>query len=440
MNSSELRALKLLMDGTFTIRELAVKLGLSYSRTATIIRELVKKGYCERCNGEVMLAQNAMTSLLKELAHRYDVSSLFSGACEALLLALDEPSGIPEIQQKTGLAQSTIYQGLRKLMATGVVRKTGDYYIVAEEPSLRDFLRLLKREREAVGVESYGVPLYSRNGIRLKKVPAGREASGGKTAFSLFPKYGVEYFSPYDYYVEPATSVSIEDCLIHSLIVAGNRAERTMCAIFYLKNIDRIDIQKIKALAKKYGATPLLMELQTYINDPSHPNVERFLPWSEFREKATLYGVNISPSPEREKIMTVLNMLGEKLATATTAYLFGGANLLMRGLKSATKDLDLVVENDSSFSKLRGVLLELGFRMLSEHEITITDKKLNPSGIFTAQGLPRLDIFTRVICNAFILTEGMKKRAELKTFRKLKLYLLSLEDVFLLKSITGREG
>jgi hypothetical protein len=115
-------------------------------------------------------------------------------------------------------------------------------------------------------------------------------------------------------------------------------------------------------------------------------------------------------------------------------------NLLLRGLKSATKDLDIVVEDSASFFKLKDVLLKLGFRMLTEHEITLTDKRPNPSGILVSQELPRFDIFTRNICNALSLTEEMKKRSEPQNFGKLELRLLSLEDVFLLKSITEREG
>ncbi|MEM2821728.1 MAG: DUF6036 family nucleotidyltransferase, partial [Thermoproteota archaeon] len=380
------------------------------------------------------------TSLFKELAHRYDVSTLFSGACEALLLALNNPSDISEIQRNTGLAQSTIYQGLRRLMAVGAVRRVEDKYALADDQILRDFLMFLKREQEAIEIEHNAILLYSRNGIRLKKVPAGQGAAGSKTAFSLFPRYGLEYFSPYDYYVEPPMDVSIEECLIHALMVAENKTERTICVLFYLKNADRIDDAKIKTLAKKYGASLLLMELQRYVKGPPYSNTNLFLPWTEFKEKAALYGISISLSPEREKFLSVLNTLGEKLDAPVSAYLFGGANLMLRGLKSATKDIDLVVEDEDSFLKLRDALVKLSFRMLSENELTVTDKRLNPSGIFTAQEMPRFDVFTKVICNAFRLSEDMKKRAEVKTFGRLKLHFISLEDVFLFKSITSREG
>lgn len=89
---------------------------------------------------------------------------------------------------------------------------------------------------------------------------------------------------------------------------------------------------------------------------------------------------------------------------------------------------------------MHGVLLASGFRPLGEKEFRPSDRKLNPSGIYVAEGMPRFDLFTKVICNALFLTDEMKSRAETMAFGKLVLHLLSLEDVFLLKSITEREG
>jgi len=439
MDIGEIKALELLISRNFNIHELASKLGLSYSRTATIIRHLLKKEYCEKQEGKIRLARNAKTSLLKELAYRYDISSLLRGVREELLLALREASSISEIQRKTGLAQSTVYQNLRELVAIGAVRKLDDHYVVAEETNLKSFLELLNIEKEASEIEHEAVLLYSRHGIKLKMVPAGKEAVGSKTAFSIFPNYGLDYFSPYDYYVEPPMRVSMEECLIHALIMARSKLERIMCAIFYLKNYDRINTERIKTLAKKYGVPQLLTKLQNYVRG-STIEADIFLPWDEFKEKAGIYGVHVSPPPGYEKIITVLRMLGEKLGAPTAAYLFGGANLLLRGLKSATKDLDIVVEDSTSFFKLKDALLKLGFRMLTEHEMTSTDRRLSPSGILVSPELPRFDIFTRNICNAFSLTEEMKKRSEPQNFGKLESSLLSLEDVFLLKSITEREG
>jgi len=439
MELSKVKALKLLVSGTVTIRELASSMGLSYPRAATIARELIGEGYCERAGGRVVIAPNAKGSLLKGLADRYDLETLLGGSSERLLLALSKPSSLEELRRKTGLAQSTTYQAVRRLMALGVVRKLDGLYALTDDPDLKAFLGLLEREREAAGIEPYAILIRS-NGFKLKKVPAGKQARGSLTAFSSFGRYGVEYTSPHDYYFEPAKEVSIEEVLVHALAASEGKAEGTMCAVFYLKNLDKIDPAKVKPLARKFGVLSLWVDLQNYIKGLQVLNVEAFLPWDEFADKASLYGAPVSLPPEAEKGIAVLRELGEKLSTTVHAYLFGGANLLLRGLKKATKDLDVVVEGEGDFSKLHGALLASGFRPLGERELTPSDRKLNPSGIYVAEGLPRFDLFTKVICNALLLTDEMKSRAETMAFGKLVLHLLSLEDVFLLKSITEREG
>jgi len=439
MELSKVRALKLLVSGTLTVRELASSMGLSYPRAAAIARELIEEGYCEKVGGRVAVAPNVKGSLLKGLADRYDLEALLGGSSERLLLPLLKPLSLEELRRKTGLAQSTTYQTLRRLMALGVVRKLDGLYALSDDPDLKTFLGLLEREREAAGLEPYAILIWS-NGFKLKKVPAGKQARGSLTAFSLFGRYGVEYTSPHDYYFEPAREVSIEEVLVHALAVSEGKAEGTMCAVFYLKNLGKIDPAKVKPLARKFGVLSLWVDLQNYIKGLQVQNVEAFLPWDEFADKASLYGVPVSLPPEAERGIAVLRELGEKLSTSVHAYLFGGANLLLRGLKKATKDLDVVVEDEGDFSKLRGALLASGFRPLGKKELSPSDRKLNPSGIYVAEGLPRFDLFTKVICNALFLTDEMKSRAETRAFGKLVLHLLSLEDVFLLKSITEREG
>jgi len=439
MELSKVKALKLLVKGNLTVRELASSMELSYPRAAAIVRELEREGYCERSRGRVIIAPNVKGSFLKVLADRYDLESLFGGSSEKVLLALSSPSSVEELRRKTGLAQSTTYQTLRRLTTLGVVRRLDEVYALADDQDLKPFLDMLEREREAAGLEPYAILIRS-NGFKLKKVPAGKQARGGLTAFSMFGRYGVEYESPHDYYIEPKKDVSVEEILVHALAASEGGSEGTMCAVFYMKNLDKIDPAKVKSLARKFGVLSLWVDLQNYVRGLKVINAEAFLPWDEFVDKASLYGVTVSPTPEAERGIAALRKLGEKLDTTVHAYLFGGANLLMRGLKKATKDLDVVVEDKRDFSKLQSALLASGFRPLGEVKLTPSDRKLNPSGIYVAEGMPRFDLFTKVICNALFLTDEIKNRAETMAFGKLVLHLLSLEDVFLLKSITEREG
>jgi len=439
MELGKIKALKLLGGGPSTVRELVSSMGLSYPRTAAIVRELVIGEYCEKAGRQVALASNPKASLLRKLADKYELVVLLGGSSERLLLALSGAADAVKIQRRTGLAQSTVYQALKRLMAIGAVYRRDDLYALADDPDLRAFFELLTMEREAMEAEPHAILVHS-DGFKLKKVPAGKQARGSKTAFSLFTSHGVEYVSPHDYYVEPEHEISVEEVLVHALRFAERKGEGTMCAVLYLKNLNKIDPAKVKSLAKKFGVLSLWVDLQNYVKGLPVLNIERFLPWSEFVEKAGLYGIRVSLPPEVEKTTETLKKLGDKLDSTVNVYLFGGANLLLRGLKMATKDFDVVVERERDFLKLKDTLLTLGFEPLARTQMMVSDKKLNPSGIYVSKDLPRFDLFTKVICNALFLTEEMKARAKAMAFGKLVLHLLSLEDIFLLKSITEREG
>ncbi len=439
MELSQARALKLLMGGPATVRELAKKMRLSYSRVAAIVHELTQQGYCERRGGRVILTQTANGELLKKLSYRYDLISLLGGASESVLLSISKPSGTADIQRTTGHAQSTVYQALRNLTTIGAVRRQGKNHVLADDPDLKTFTELLRRELEAKEIEPYALLVHS-DGSKLKKVQAGRPARGSKTAFSMFGKLGIDYPSPSDYYVEPEREVSMEEILIHAMKFSERKTDVALCTVFYMKNINRIDTAKAKALAKEFGVLSLWIDMQNYVRGAPVHDTGSFLPWEEFSEKAAVYGVRAHPVPSSASMMAALEKIGGKLGSDVHAYLFGGANMLMRGLKNATKDFDIVVGNRGDFLKLRVAILTSGFRPLGGKEITPSDKRLDPSGIYVAEGMPRFDIFTGRICKALFLTRKMKENAEPRRFGKLVLHMLSLEDVLLLKSITEREG
>jgi predicted transcriptional regulator len=435
MNEKTLKTLLALRNGPQSVREIALSLHLSYSRAAAIVRNLIKNEYCRREGRKISLSKNAKTVLFKSLSEKYNPIQLLGGTREDVLLALlTGPLRIPELQRRTGLAQSTLYQALRILSSLGAVRKEGQKYSLADDSDLRSFLQLLRIEKVARDVEPYAVILRS-DGFRLKRVPAGLRAEGSLTAFSLFPRYGVNYVSPHDYYIEPPREITAEEVLVHALACSETKSERTLCAVFYVKNLGVLDRRKLRELAREFGVLPLLVELEGYVD--GHPE-ENFLPPEEFVEKAKLYGIEVRSTPGMQ-ILEALKQIGGRLEKEIHAYLFGGVNMLLRGLKGSTKDLDLVVERKDDFQEIRGKLIELGYRELEEEKLTPNDRRVNPSGIFVSEGW-RIDLFTEKICGVLTLSEGMKKRSEERRFGRLTLHLLDLGDVFLLKSITDREG
>lgn len=118
-------------------------------------------------------------------------------------------------------------------------------------------------------------------------------------------------------------------------------------------------------------------------------------------------------------------------------YVIGGAMLLYHGMKTATKDIDLVVSKESEYNITRNALRKLNFAAkapLFGHE------KIDLSQIFVREDF-RIDLFHRAVCKGFCLSGGMIRRAQkILELKYLWVFLCSPEDVFLFKTFTEREG
>ncbi len=114
--------------------------------------------------------------------------------------------------------------------------------------------------------------------------------------------------------------------------------------------------------------------------------------------------------------------------------------MAVANLKEATKDIDVVVETSEEVHALESVLTNLGYSKATPNlEI---DGRMRASVILQNPDGFRWDIFERVVAGKFHLSPGMKLRArthETSTDR-LVARLLSMEDVFLMKGVTEREG
>ncbi len=140
---------------------------------------------------------------------------------------------------------------------------------------------------------------------------------------------------------------------------------------------------------------------------------------------------------EFKNIQEFFAELDKYVSEITVLYVFGGAALLRRGLKSATKDIDLVVESNHEFIELQNALEKTGF---SKKLPCKNYGHMNLSQIFQREDF-RIDLFEKEICGRFSLSAEMQKRAE-KTISldRIAVYLLSNEDIFLLKTMTERDG
>lgn len=129
--------------------------------------------------------------------------------------------------------------------------------------------------------------------------------------------------------------------------------------------------------------------------------------------------------------------LDKSMKNIIEIFTIGGAALLRRGMKAATKDIDIIVSTKKEFIELQTALKNIGFQgQIPGKEYT----HMNLSQIFQ-RGDFRIDLFEKEVCGKFSLTEEMKVRAEkVINLDHVKVYLCSNEDIFLFKTMTERDG
>ncbi len=136
-------------------------------------------------------------------------------------------------------------------------------------------------------------------------------------------------------------------------------------------------------------------------------------------------------------LLELLEKIGDALDGSVTVYLIGGGAMAFRNQKDETKDLDLVFTSNRDCQRFSKVLPGLGFE--SKQVLEKAYEKMDATGGIWEGSGPRLDLFVKTVCKALSLSASMEARGTLLgTFGKLRVIMLSNEDIILLKAITER--
>jgi len=147
-------------------------------------------------------------------------------------------------------------------------------------------------------------------------------------------------------------------------------------------------------------------------------------------------------------ISSVFDRISKNLNEEVTLYYIGGNAMCWYGLKDTTKDADLVFIDKKEIESFKFALLKSSFievEIVSDPEY----RWIQPYGIFDEiKGTPlheefkpgiRIDLFLNQICGGLNFSEGMRKRSKPHLISHMESMVCSREDIFLFKSITGRE-
>lgn len=441
--TNAIKILQLLTTSQFNRNAFAEDLGITKQQVKNLLKYLQNHDYIEINHEDVKLKQNAKVILLKNIMKKYDLVTMLHDSNEKVLYALTEPMSKTELEKYVDLSDSTIYRSLSELESIGAISRDENLIqINNNDKDLVLFANLLKRD-SMIPTENYVDIIYRDNLRIIKKIPKGYFTEGELTAFSLFTEYGLEYQTAYDYYVQQSTPLQLEEILIHSIVIAIGDIDKNaliMAILFYLKNRNKMDILNLRSLARSYKTLSVWLDVEGYLRNGTVKNQHLFPNKEEFSEKADLYNIEKHLLELPQAYPKLFEELGTKVKENISAYLIGGENMRIKKLKDRTKDCDIVVENHKQYVLLQRALEDMGYVTIESQNMSPEDHRINAMKIMTHPSRSRLDIFIKNIGRKLHLSKRMTYRAEFKKFGNLRLGILANEDVFLLKSVTDREG
>lgn len=146
--------------------------------------------------------------------------------------------------------------------------------------------------------------------------------------------------------------------------------------------------------------------------------------------------------PDRRKfdkstLIEALDEISKHLNAPIEAFLVGGLSMIFHGAKLATKDIDIVFMGQKDAQAFIDGAQHTGFEYVESLGNEYVD--LRARCVLEGKDGVGFDIFIEKVCNALSFSPGMKDRAQKMYDREyLKLYVTSLEDIFLFKAVTTR--
>lgn len=140
----------------------------------------------------------------------------------------------------------------------------------------------------------------------------------------------------------------------------------------------------------------------------------------------------------------LFKLISRSIQKDLVCYAFGGNAMMHYGYKNATKDIDLVFDENSSREEFIRAIKLIGYEKKSPLKIYVPEllKEKNKPEMYS-RGDERFDIFFESIFQTK-LSKVMKEKAYARLDfaakeNTLTVFVLSKEDIILLKSVTQRE-
>ena len=135
-----------------------------------------------------------------------------------------------------------------------------------------------------------------------------------------------------------------------------------------------------------------------------------------------------------EEQIELFKLIGNELKKKIECVIIGGSAMLFYGLKSATKDVDIVFLSENDRKDFIAAAEKIGFGKIG------TRYKADKTPVIVERKNARMDLFVNEVVSFKLSTGILSRIKEKHEFENLIADMISPEDIILLKCATDRAG
>jgi len=287
LSKNELKALREISAGNTSLKNLAEALKKSRAQVYRISKKLNEKGFIGKEKRKLILQKHSFIPLILEILNKNPkIIPLLADSGIIILKETLEPSAIEKIELKTGLKKAIIYRKLNQAKKYSLIKKENKKYVLNSRiwPDLKEFLESYRRYVFRIDPKlSANILIRGRYKNTLIAESNKEIHNASPTAFSVYPKYGINIIMPSNYYHIPKEKLDIRQIFNDSLIILEDDKDyrKILYAIlFYIKNK-----RKLKGIKHE-----LICKSQLILKGEK---IESFPSLEEIKEKAKQYDIKI---------------------------------------------------------------------------------------------------------------------------------------------------
>jgi predicted transcriptional regulator len=409
---SKMKLAKMLIERSYVDHRTLDSLNFNPSTIYRAVSSLKKLGVVEADKDGIRISQSPKAKIIFKIFKDYNIKKIFDEKFLSFIKTLNKPLEIEKIARVLDLSSRTVLNYAKILWNRGLIEKTGrKYFLKGEAKKLAEILSL---EEETIDKKIYWK--LGEETLFTSDLP--QEAS--LTAFSLFSSYDVRVFPETKYYFSPKKELSLEEIFVHSLVFSDSTSKWILSLIFFMKHRDKLSVIEIERLVKKFEVRKKWEKVVKFLK-----NEDIGIEKQEIEEKLSEYGLkSYRWFASKESILALFEKIDDALEKEVETFLIGGVAMVMKNLKPSTKDIDVILRKRDS-KHLFNTLIKLDFKR--------SDNSFEKKGV-------KIDVFVERVLGGFYLSKEMMENSTLFfSGRKLKVFVLSNECIFLFKSLTDRK-